>query len=72
MITSRTVRFKFKDQAEKTYTISIDNPKEDLKKADIAAFATYVADHDIFRPFGNITVGLVDAELVTVSRTSIE
>ena len=72
MIIKRTVRFRFKDSTERIFSISIDDPKEDLKKQDILQFTNFVVENDIFRPYGNLVSGLVDAELVTVSRSTVE
>lgn len=68
----RTVRFRFKDAAEKVFPISIDDPKEDLKLEDISQFTSFVVENDIFRPFGSKVSSLVGSELVTVTRTEIK
>lgn len=68
----RTVRFRFKDAMNKSFTISIDEPKDNLTYGDISTFTGYVTQNDIFRPFGNKVVSFEACELVTVTRTSIE
>lgn len=68
----RTVRFRFKDAMNKTFTISIDEPKDNLTFGDVSDFTNYVIQNDIFRPFGNKVVSFEACELVAVTRTNIE
>lgn len=68
----RTVRFRFKDAMNKSFTISLDEPKDNLTFGDISTFTGYVTQNDIFRPFGNKVTEFLGAELVTVTRTNIE
>ncbi|ERT63701.1 MULTISPECIES: DUF2922 family protein [Peptoniphilus] len=72
MITKRSVRFRLKDETAKVFSVTFDNPKEDIKQADIAAFNSFVMENDIFRPYGAKVASLVGAELVTVTRTDIK
>ena len=41
MITKRSVRFRLKDETAKVFSVTFDNPKEDIKQADIAAFNSF-------------------------------
>lgn len=68
----KTIRFRFKDAMNKSFTISIDEPKDNLTIGDVSDFTNYVIQNDIFRPFGNKVTEFLGAELVTVTRTSIE
>lgn len=68
----KTIRFRFKDAMNKSFTISIDEPKDNLTIGDVSDFTNYVIQNDIFRPFGNKVTEFLGAELVTVTRTNIE
>ncbi len=67
MNTKRTARFKFKDSAGKVFPVSIENPKNDLKLADVREFTNFITDNDIFRPYGSKVAAHVSSELVTVT-----
>jgi|Deesub1362A_J573_1020465.scaffolds.fasta_scaffold00925_10 hypothetical protein len=72
MDVTRTLELRFANQAGRTVTIRVADPREDLTAAEIEAAMQTILAENVFTSTGGDLVGLVDARLVSREVTTYE
>ncbi|MGL5330558.1 MAG: DUF2922 domain-containing protein [Peptostreptococcaceae bacterium] len=62
----------FKTVADKTVSLSVDNPKDDLTEAEIKTAMTVMLSKDIFSPNGESLAALVEAKVIQTETTGYD
>lgn len=69
METNRKLVMSFKTSADKTVSISLDNPKIDLTEEEIKTIMGLILDKNIFAVDGKDYVSLVSAKVIETDTT---
>ncbi|WP_373598715.1 DUF2922 domain-containing protein [Paraclostridium bifermentans] len=64
METTTKLVMRFKTSIDRTVSISIDDPREDVTEAEIKTFMDLVLSKNIFAPNGGDIVSAIDAKIV--------
>lgn len=72
MSLSRTLELRFKNEADRTVTVRVADPREDLTAGEIKAAMEAILAADVFSSTGGDLVGLVDARLVSREVTTYD
>lgn len=64
METTTKLVMRFKTSIDRTVSISIDDPREDVTEAEIKTFMDLVLSKNIFAPNGRDIVSAIDAKIV--------
>ncbi|MGL6064859.1 MAG: DUF2922 domain-containing protein [Fusobacteriaceae bacterium] len=62
----------FKTVADKTVSLSVDNPKDNLTEAEIKTAMTVMLSKDIFAPNGEPLAALVEAKVIQTETTGYD
>jgi predicted DNA-binding protein (UPF0251 family) len=68
---TRTLRMSFRNEAGKTVSISLDNPKEDLTAAAVEAAMDLIIAKNIFTTSGGDLVSKYDAKIISTDTTDL-
>ena len=71
MATTKTLRMSFLNQAGKTVSISLDNPKEALTTATVETAMDLVIAKNIFTTSGGDLVSKSDAKLISTDTVDL-
>lgn len=64
METTTKLVMRFKTSIDRTVSISIDDPRQDVTEAEIKTFMDLVLSKNIFAPNGGDIVSAIDAKIV--------
>lgn len=68
----RTLELRFANEAGRTVTVRVANPREDLTPAEIEAAMNTIVNENVFSSAGGDLVGLVGARVVQRAVTEYE
>jgi len=71
MVKSQTLRLSWRNEAGRTYSFSIDNPRNDLTQAEIENFMDLVINKNVILSTGGALVAKADAHLVNTEDTDL-
>lgn len=71
MATTTTLRMSFKNEAGKTVSISLANPKEELTAAEVEAAMDLIIAKNILTTSGGDLVSKYDAKIISTDTTDL-
>jgi len=71
MVKSQTLRLSWRNEAGKTYSFSIDNPRNDLTQAEIESFMDLAISKNVILSTGGALVAKADAHLINTQDTDL-
>ncbi len=72
METKRRLVMSFKSDLDKTVSISVDDPRENLTEAEIKVVMDMIVEKNIFAPNGADIVQAVEAKIVVTDTTEYD
>ncbi|WP_373600484.1 DUF2922 domain-containing protein [Paraclostridium bifermentans] len=72
METKRRLVMSFKSDLDKTVSISVDDPRENLTEAEIKVVMDMIVEKNIFAPNGADIVQTVEAKIVVTDTTEYD
>ena len=71
MVKSQTLRLSWRNEAGRTYSFSIDNPRNDLTQTEIESFMDLVINKNVILSTGGALVAKSDAHLINTEDTDL-
>ena len=71
MVKSQTLRLSWRNEAGKTYSFSIDNPRNDLTQTEIESFMDLAISKNVILSTGGALVAKSDAHLVNTEDSDL-
>jgi len=71
MVKSQTLRLSWRNEAGRTYSFSIDNPRNDLTQAEIESFMDLAISKNVILSTGGALVAKSDAHLINTQDTDL-
>ena len=71
MVKSQTLRLSWRNEAGRTYSFSIDNPRDDVTQAEIENFMDLVINKNVILSTGGALVAKSDAHLINTEDTDL-
>ena len=72
METKKRLLMTFKTTSDKSISISVDNPRDNITEAEIKTAMTTILAKDIFKPGGESLATLVEAKIVETATTEYD
>ncbi|MGL5718789.1 DUF2922 domain-containing protein [Cetobacterium sp.] len=72
METKKRLVMSFKNSLDRTTSISVDDPREDIKEAEIKTVMDLIVSKNLFAPNGADIVAAIEAKVVVTDTTEYD